>query len=184
MPHSRKRNSHATLIMDDLRRIVRVLRESSRAAERSVGLSGAQLYVLHTLSLAERLSVNELADRVRTHQSTVSVVVRRLVDRGLIRRHASNADARRVELALTARGRLLLRRAPGAAQERLVAGIERLDESARKQLARSLQQLVRAMGLDEEPATMLFDDTDERQPVQAPSKSRKVAGPRRRSVSA
>jgi DNA-binding MarR family transcriptional regulator len=125
-------------------------------------LSGAQLYVLHTLSMAERLSVNELADRVRTHQSTVSVVVRKLVDRGLVRRRESETDARRVELALTATGRQLLRCAPGAAQERLVAGIERLQASTRKQLAASLSQLVGAMALGHEPAPMLFDDAEDR----------------------
>src|SRR4051794_8130303 len=66
-------------IMDAIRRIVRVLRVSSRAAEKQVGLSGAQLFVLHKLADTPALSLNELADRTRTHQSSVSVVVQRLV---------------------------------------------------------------------------------------------------------
>ena len=32
--------------------------------------------------------MNDLAERTATHQSSVSVVVRRLVDRGLVSRHA------------------------------------------------------------------------------------------------
>src|SRR4029079_9481895 len=36
-------------ILDAVRRIVRELHESSRAAEKQVGLSGAQLFVLQTL---------------------------------------------------------------------------------------------------------------------------------------
>src|SRR5215217_2732988 len=61
-------------VLDAIRRIVRVLRVSSRAAEKQVGLSGAQLFVLHKLEDAPALSLNELADRTRTHQSSVSVV--------------------------------------------------------------------------------------------------------------
>src|SRR5437763_1011424 len=60
-------------IMDAIRRIVRVLRVSSRACEKQVGLSGAQLFVLHKLEEAPALSLNQLADRTRTHQSSVSV---------------------------------------------------------------------------------------------------------------
>src|SRR5665213_199086 len=70
-------------ILDSIRRIVRLLRVSSREAEREVGLSGAQLFVLRTLSEHKFLSVNELAERTHTHQSSVSVVVQVLVDKGL-----------------------------------------------------------------------------------------------------
>src|SRR3954449_11206732 len=77
-------------VMDAIRRIVRVLRVSSRAAEKQGGLSGAQLFVLHKLADAPALSLNELADRTRTHQSSVSVVVQRLVDRELVARARSD----------------------------------------------------------------------------------------------
>src|SRR5258706_11797595 len=70
-------------VMDGVRRLVQVLRESSRAARRRVGLSAAQLFVLHRLADAPALSLNELAARTFTHQSTVSVVVSRLVEQGL-----------------------------------------------------------------------------------------------------
>ncbi len=62
-------------MLDAIRRIVQALRESSRAAEKRVGLSGAQLFVLQTLGESPGLSLNELAERTRTHQSSVSVVV-------------------------------------------------------------------------------------------------------------
>src|SRR5262245_44102891 len=101
-----------TGVLDDLRRIVRVLRESSRAAEGQLGVTGAQLFVLKALAEAPALSINALAERTRTHQSTVSVVVRRLVEHGLVKRSVSLTDGRRLELSLTRRGRTLLSRAP------------------------------------------------------------------------
>ena len=58
--------------MDAVRRIVQALRRSSVAASSAVGLSGAQLFVLQQLSLAEKpLSLADLAARTLTDQSSV-----------------------------------------------------------------------------------------------------------------
>ncbi len=149
-----------TAVLDDFRRIVRVLRESSRAAEGTLGVSGAQLFVLKALADAPMLSVNDLAERTRTHQSTVSVVVRKLVERGLIRRRTSESDARRVELALTTTGRSLLARAPLAAQDRLILALESLPVAERKSLAAALKHLVEAMALADEAPQMFFEEEE------------------------
>src|SRR5439155_20477086 len=53
----------ARAALDAIRRIVRALREESRASERWLGLSAAQLFVLNRLAMAPAVSVNELADR-------------------------------------------------------------------------------------------------------------------------
>ncbi|MDB4974722.1 MAG: hypothetical protein JWN48_3063 [Myxococcaceae bacterium] len=147
-------------MLDDLRRIVRALRESSREAERTLGVSGAQLFVLRTLSASHALSLNDLAARTRTHQSTVSVVVKRLVEAGLVTRATSAADARRIELALSKRGRALLERAPLAAQDKLIAGVERLPQKQRRALQSALRGLVQAMQLTDELPSMFFEDEE------------------------
>src|SRR4051794_18138023 len=113
-------------VLDSIRRIVRVLRIASRAAEKEVGLSGAQLFVLHRLAEEPAMSLNELAGRTKTHQSSVSVVVQRLVDRELVVRDRSPADARRVALSLTPAAKALLKKAPGAAQEQLIEALTRM----------------------------------------------------------
>lgn len=145
-------------MLDDLRRIVRVLRESSREAELKLGVSGAQLFVLRALSSGRALSLNQLAERTRTHQSTVSVVVTRLVKHGLVTRKPSALDGRRVELALTRSGRALLARAPLAAQDRLIEGIERLPRARRRVLASSLRSLIDAMRLGDASPSMFFEE--------------------------
>lgn len=151
-------------ILDDLRRIVRVLRESSRAAEQEVGVSGAQLFVLRTLAQKNgqgelpALTLNELSGRTRTHQSSVSVVVKRLVERGLVSRTPAPHDARCVQLRLTKRGQRLLDRAPLAAQDRLILGIERLKPAEQKRLASALHELVAAMQLSDETPVMFFEE--------------------------
>jgi DNA-binding MarR family transcriptional regulator len=154
------RAREATGILDNLRRIVRALRESSRSAERALGVSGAQLFALRMLAQSPSLSLNELAARTHTHQSTVSVVVKRLVAAKLVTRAVSAEDARRVELAVTLKGRALLRKAPFAAQENLVEGIAQLTRKDSQQLSVSLQRLVEAMQLTDEPALMFFEEDE------------------------
>lgn len=145
-------------VLDSIRRIVRLLRLSSREAEREVGLTGAQLFVLQKLAEVKMLSVNELAERTHTHQSSVSVVAQALVDKGLVSRARAEDDARRLELSLTPAARTLLRKAPGAAQDRLIEALGKLSNATRSQLAKSLARLVEEAGLGDEEAPMMFED--------------------------
>src|SRR5262249_41146721 len=107
----RQENQAVRSALDSIRRIVRWLRVASRAAERDVGLTAALLFVLSRLASGPAPSLNELAERTLTHQSSASVVVSRLVAAGYVRRTRSELDGRRQELHLTARGRKLIRRA-------------------------------------------------------------------------
>lgn len=146
--------------MDAFRRIVHALRSSHRAAA-DLDLTGAQLFVLATLGAAgESMGVTELAERTRTEQSTVSVVVGRLVDRGLIRRTRSTVDTRRVELSLTTRGKQLQQKTPRTvAQQKLAEALWHLSASDAEALSRILRCIVAMMGEADAPAPMLFDES-------------------------
>jgi DNA-binding MarR family transcriptional regulator len=145
--------------LDALRRIVRALGISARTAERSVGVTGAQLLVLRVLHDAPAQSLNELAAHTFTHQSTVSVVVERLVTRGLVIRSRSAVDRRRLVLAVSPAGRRALHRAPLPAHMRLIAAINELAPGRRLALAGALESVVQSMGLATEPAIMFFDES-------------------------
>ena len=144
-------------VMDSLRRIVRVLGASARGpAARHA--TGAQLFVLHQIDAVPGLSIGELAARTLTGQSTVSEVVSRLVERGLVVRRADPTDARQTRLQLTARGRTAVRDTEPTAQERLATGLSSLDTTEREELARALERWLEAAGLAELPPTMFFED--------------------------
>jgi DNA-binding MarR family transcriptional regulator len=148
--------------MDALRRIVRELRLSARDAERAAGISGAQLFVLQSLAAGAAASLNDLASRTLTDQSSVSVVVKRLVDAKLVARKASPRDARRIELSLTPAGRRLLVRCPEPTQARIVVALGKLRTSELSELTKGLSALVREMGIEAEPPRMLFDESPPR----------------------
>jgi hypothetical protein len=52
----------------------------------------------------------------------------------------------------------LLKKSPGAAQERLIDAVERLPATTRGRLAGLLERLVRELGADEGAAPMLFEE--------------------------
>jgi DNA-binding MarR family transcriptional regulator len=146
------------IVLDALRRIVRALGASSRTAQTKLGVTGAQLFVLTSLRGTRAISMGELARRTGTHQSTVSGVTQHLKDAGLVIATPSEIDRRRLNLRLTPAGRALLRKAPGAAQEGLIAGFKRLPKETRRRLARDLPALVAAMRLSKEPPLMFFEE--------------------------
>jgi DNA-binding MarR family transcriptional regulator len=106
--------------MNAVRSVVRALRINTRAIESKMGISLAQLFVLQQLADRPASSLNELADRTATHQSSVSVVVRRLVDSGYVSRTTSAHDKRRIEIDVTPTGRGLLADAPSTIQLQLM----------------------------------------------------------------
>jgi DNA-binding MarR family transcriptional regulator len=160
------------VVMDALRRIVRDLRLSARGAERGAGISGAQLFVLQMLAEQPATSLNELAERTLTDQSSVSVVVKRLTDRKLVTRKPSRVDARRIELNLTAAGRKLLERCPEPTQARLVGAIRRLQPAELSSLTAGLACLVREMGIQEATPRMFFEEEPPARPARRSSAAR------------
>lgn len=147
--------------LDALRRLVQAIRLSDVRAERHTGLSGAQLFVLQQLADQPAQSLNELAQRTHTHQSSVSTVVARLVDRGLVSRRHADDDGRRLVLELSPAGRELGAGAPETAQTRLIAALERLPREGLTALVTNLQTLVTALGLGAEPAPLFFESSEE-----------------------
>lgn len=143
-------------VMDGIRRIVRSLHESSRAAHQATGLTGAQLFVLRRLADGGSMSVNDLARRTFTHQSSVSTVVARLRARRLVRQTEDRRDRRKRILALTRRGHTALSRAPDAAQERLVEAVLELRPATRRTVARALDRMADTMAAARRPG-MFFE---------------------------
>jgi DNA-binding MarR family transcriptional regulator len=150
--------SDSQRILDSVRRLVRMLRVSDRQAQAELGVSSAQLFVLTELGRTPSLSLNDLAARTLTDQSSVSVVVTRLVEAGLVTRDRDARDARRLVLNLTRSGRALLQHAPPVAQERLLAVFDRLSDEERKRFADTFEEIIDRAGADDGPAPMFFEE--------------------------
>jgi len=144
--------------MNAVRSIVRALRINTRAIELKMGISLAQLFVLQQLEVKPAESLNELAERTATHQSSVSVVVRRLVQAGFVSRTAAPHDRRRVHIALTPEGRARLTGAPQTVQVQLMLALERMSIDQRRTLADLLEQWLGIAGIETGMPPMIFED--------------------------
>ncbi len=150
-----------TRVVTALRALVQLLRTGAGEATRRTGLSSAQLFILSKLADAPAPSVNALARRVHAHQSSVSVVVELLVRRALVARAPDPADRRRRTIALTPKGRTLLRRAPKTVQSDLVRAIAALPPGRRRVLRSALEGVVLSIGGPTRPGLFLEGGSDD-----------------------
>ena len=157
-PHTLN-NNDTRRILDSIRQIVQVLRLSATQAEQALNLSAAQLFVIHKLGKGDAISMNELSRRTHTHQSSVSVVVQRLVEKRLVCRRRSPTDRRQLKLQLTAAGLRKMRKAPQAAQDRLIDSLLKMPDRDRRNLARLLEDFVEGTGVASARAQLFFEET-------------------------
>jgi DNA-binding MarR family transcriptional regulator len=150
-------DDHLNAVVNALRRITQAIRLSSSAVHDALGITGAQLFVLQQLAARPGASLRQLAEATLTDQSSVSVVVSRLVGAGHVARRVAASDARRTELTLTGRGRALLRRAPRLAQTRLMATLRGMPAAQLRVTARVLERAARAVSGKRAPAPMFFE---------------------------
>lgn len=141
---ARKRTAiDAWVLTDVITRLRRVLRASIRREYPWEKLPMAQVEILQRLHAEPGLRVNDLADRHRLANNTVSVLVQQLVVAGLVARATDPADRRAVRLELTDAGRGMLTDWQQAHERRIDAALDRLGVTDRTALAAALPALSR-----------------------------------------
>lgn len=159
-----------------VRALVQVLSDTARTVETKTGVTNAQLFLLQQIRNGREVTVNDLAARALTSQSTVSIVLSRLQRKGLVKRTQSPTDGRRVIVALTAGGKQLLRRAPQPATSEVIRALHRLKPEELRSVCRGLRALGRELGFEFGSPTMLFEGSatasDQKRSLPARGRSR------------
>jgi DNA-binding MarR family transcriptional regulator len=121
------------------------LQKTSKRMTRQLGVSGLQRLALRIIGLSPGMSAGRLARVLHVHPSTLTGVLQRLTDQGLIDRVEHNEDRRRAVLHLTARGKrinALRRRTVEAGVRAALQGVSPRDQRiARQVLNRICEQL-------------------------------------------
>ncbi|MDW5327609.1 MULTISPECIES: MarR family winged helix-turn-helix transcriptional regulator [unclassified Plantactinospora] len=132
----------ATLLRDAITRLNRRVRQT-----RPVGdLTGTQLSALTSLELAGALTPRELADTERVQPPTMTKIVAKLEERGLVQRTPHPTDGRQVILSATDTGRAMLAQFDRARNEWLAGRLAELtpeDRDALQRAAEILQKVAR-----------------------------------------
>ncbi|MET3427630.1 DNA-binding MarR family transcriptional regulator [Actinoplanes tereljensis] len=136
---------------DELARTLRdaILRLNRRVRQtRAVGdLTFSQLSALTSLQLAGALTPRELADVERVQPPTMTKIVGKLEERGLVVRTPHPTDGRQVILAPTEQGRAMYAQFEKVRNEWLAEQLAGLNDEERNVLARAaqiMQQVARA----------------------------------------
>lgn len=113
MPPTRDLRDSEYRALAELRYQIRCFLNFSEAAARDAGIEPQQhqlLLVLRSLGPQTRPTVQAVAERLRIRHNSAVELVKRCVDRGLVRRATGEEDRREVSLRITPAGTRLLQR--------------------------------------------------------------------------
>ena len=137
--------TNALELANELRPLLLRLNRHLRRELAPLGITAGQAALLYAIQTGENVGVRELAEREGLSRPRVTAAVDRLETLGFVRRTRSEADRRRVELALTDEGRAVLRSARRRRTAWLAARLAQLDERERVQLSGALPALGRLL---------------------------------------
>jgi DNA-binding MarR family transcriptional regulator len=154
-------------IVAAIRRIMRAVSLHSRRLLEEHGLTGPQLASLQTLRELGPIQPGVLAKRVHLSGPTVTGILNRLEDRGLVQRMRGGTDRRKVEVVITDTGAQLLAAAPSLLQDRFRARLARLELWELHMLLSMLGRIASMMDaedLDAAPHLFPSPEVDEKVP--------------------
>jgi DNA-binding MarR family transcriptional regulator len=102
------------------------LESRSKRMKARLGVSGPERFVLRLIGELPDVSPGQLAEIMHLDPSSLTGILRRLVSRRLVSRRASDTDARRALLRLTARGAQLDRLRSGTVEVAIRAALDAL----------------------------------------------------------
>jgi homoprotocatechuate degradation regulator HpaR len=108
------------------------------------GLTDQQGRILRVLVETDRIEMSELAVRTSIHPASLSRIIPRLHAKGIVRRWKVDADARRVLVAITKRGRTVVGPVLRASERIYAQLAAELGPSRLRELHRSLHILIGA----------------------------------------
>ena len=108
---------------------------------KSWGLTPAQFDVIATLGNTEGMTFRELGERTLIYKTTLTSVVDRLQERGLVERRPSTTDRRSTLAVLTAQGDALFQEAFQDHTEHLRRRLERLSEDEMEEAITQLRRV-------------------------------------------
>jgi DNA-binding MarR family transcriptional regulator len=131
-----------------IRRLIRAVDLHSRTLVSSHGLTGPQALILKALQNGS-LSAGELANRVSLSQGTLTDILNRLEQRGMLMRIRDTQDRRRVLVSMTEAGHSLLQASPPLLQDRFAQRFNELQDWEQTQLLASLQRIAAMMDAED-----------------------------------
>ncbi|GAB4194736.1 MAG: MarR family transcriptional regulator [Wenzhouxiangellaceae bacterium] len=135
-------------ILAAIRKIIRAIDLNSKQLVRAHNITGPQLLALRAASHLGPVGITQLARAINLSQSTVTGIVQRLEQHGLIERQRSARDRRSMSCNITAAGQEVLANTPVLLEDRFRRELQRLADWEQTQMLSTLQRIAAMMEAD------------------------------------
>ncbi len=150
-----RNRSEAALIA--LRRILRATEFSARSLARATGLTPSQLIILNMVDHLGDATPTDLARNASLTLATMTTLVDKLEDRGLITRRRDESDRRRTLIRITKAGKKTLAQSPDALQQQFQKRFESLADWEQASLIAALEKVAALLGAKDIDAAPVLD---------------------------
>ena len=143
-PHTIK--TYFPLVVETLvqfRLIFNALQRQLSTVEKSFGISGSQIAILHEIAKNPNIGTSELSKRLHIHQSTCSLLITKLIKKKLITKIQSKDDHRMVMLKLNEAALKLLKKVPKPTEGLLTDALKSLTSAQLNELKKDLKIIVK-----------------------------------------
>ncbi|HBF47942.1 MarR family winged helix-turn-helix transcriptional regulator [Shewanella frigidimarina] len=136
-------------LLISLRRVIRAIDIHSRQLNKLSGLTGPQLMVIQKIDQLDAPLAKQIAQEINLSAATVTTIIDRLENRGMVIRKRSETDKRKVHLSLSDAGKTLLNSAPKPLQEHFIMRYQNLEEWEQSQLLSAVERIATMMDANE-----------------------------------
>lgn len=153
-------DNRANTALVALRRILRVTELNSRNLARESDLTTSQLLVLQHIGENGAALPSEIARAIDLKQATVTVLVQKLEQAGLVSRRRDTEDRRRVWVALTDAGQHAMADSPDLLQTRFEQGFAGLPDWEQAMIVSTLEKVASLLDAEQIDAAPVLDVGD------------------------
>jgi DNA-binding MarR family transcriptional regulator len=126
------------------------LQRTSQRMEATLGVTAPQRMVVRILGRFPGMAAGQLAEILHIHPSTVTGLLKRLAQKGLVSRRPDPKDGRRLCLGLTAKGRKLDVHTEGSVEAAVIASLAKMDPKVIRTVRDAIVAITVALGPLEE----------------------------------
>lgn len=147
-------------IWSAVRRVVRAIDLHSKQLRRDHKVTGPQLVTLRKIAQKGPVSVTALAKEVNLSQSTVTGILLRLEQQGLVKRERNDGDRRAVVSTITVQGAAVINDTPTLLEDRFRRQLSNMKDWEQTQMLAMLQRIAAMMENDEAISEAMLPDVD------------------------
>ena len=149
-------------IIIKIRRIVRSINLESKKMQKDHGVSIPQILCLEYLKNSPNYQATQksIRDHINLNSSTVSGIISRLENKGMLSRLPKIGDRRTTVIALTSIGDKLLGSTPDLLQQRLSLKLKKVPNGDLQAISNSLEMLVNMLEIEDLEASPLLTAED------------------------